>query len=86
MDHSCCSGLKAVPLHQQIKGRNDERHASTKVIRPPVMLVFPVTSRRQLIADVGWLRQVWNFVDFSMDEIEYMFYNLIKENYGPSGR
>ena len=25
-------------------------------------------------------------VYFYVDEIEYMFYNLVKENYGPSGR
>ena len=30
---------------------------------------------------VGRLRQVWNLVYCYVDEIEYMFYNLIKENY-----
>jgi hypothetical protein len=47
MNHSLCIRLKAMPLRQQIEGRDDKRHAGTEVIGPPVMLMLQVTDRRQ---------------------------------------
>ena len=44
------------------------------------LVVQPVETHQPLTQAIGWLRQVWNLVYFYLDEIEYVFYNALKEN------